>query len=188
VSSQAPKLATYEDVLAAPAHVIAEVLEGTLYTQPRPALRHARANSVLGGELEPPFGRGRGGPGGWIILFEPELHLGTGPNILVPNLAGWRHTTLAEVPDAAYLTIAPDWACEVLSPSTRRIDRVVKVPIYQREGVGHLWLVDPEAKTLEVFRLDGESYRLIGTHAEDERIRAEPFDAIEIELGGLWIR
>jgi Uma2 family endonuclease len=84
--------------------------------------------------------------------------------------------------------VAPDWACEVLSPSTRRVDRVVKMPIYRRENVRHVWLVDPEAKTLEVFRLDGESYRLVDTFAEDARVRAEPFDAIELELGALWLR
>jgi Uma2 family endonuclease len=188
VSSQAPKRAGYEDVLAAPPHVIAEVLEGTLYTQPRPAMRHARATSELGVELGSRFGRGRGGPGGWIILDEPELHLGAAPDILVPDLAGWRLTTLPELQDVAYLTVAPDWVCEVISPGTRRVDRVVKMPIYRREGVPHLWLVDPEAKTLELFRLDGESYRLVDTYAEDARVRAEPFDAVELELGALWLR
>jgi Uma2 family endonuclease len=188
VSSQAPKRAGYDDVLAAPPHVIAEVLEGTLYTQPRPAMRHAVVSSELGVELGAAFGRRRGGPGGWILLYEPELHLGPGPDILAPDFAGWRLTTLAEVPDVPYLTVAPDWVCEVLSPSTRRIDRVVKMPIYRRERVQHVWLIDPEAKTLEVFRLDGESYRLIDTFAEDARVRAEPFDAIELELGALWLR
>jgi Uma2 family endonuclease len=188
VSSKAPRRASYDDVLAAPAHVIAEVLDGVLHTQPRPNLRHARVSSELGVELGAAFGRRRGGPGGWILLDEPELHLGPGPDILVPDLAGWRLTTLAEVPDVPYLTVAPDWVCEVLSSSTRRTDRVVKMPIYRRERVQHVWLIDPEAKTLEVFRLDGDSYRLIDTFAEDARVRAEPFDAIELELGALWLR
>jgi Uma2 family endonuclease len=188
VGEEARRKATYDDVLAAPPHVVAEVVDGVLYTQPRPAMPHAQAATVLGEELGPPFKRGKGGPGGWIILYEPELHLGTGPDIVVPDLGGWRRETLPELPDAAYSTVRPDWACEVLSPRTRRLDRTKKVPLYVREGVGHVWLVDPEAQTLEVMKLDGGSYRLMGTHAGDERVRAEPFDAIELELGALWMR
>jgi Uma2 family endonuclease len=187
-SSKAPRRASYDDVLAAPAHLIAEVLEGALYTQPRPNLRHQHASSNLGGELSSPFGRGRGGPGGWILLDEPELHLGTPADILVPDLAGWRHSKLPALPDQAFLTVAPDWVCEVLSASTRRVDRVVKLPIYRREGVRHVWLIEPEAMTLEVFRLDGETYSLLATYAEDARVRAEPFDSYELELGALWLR
>jgi len=95
---------------------------------------------------------------------------------------------MPELPDAAFLTIPPDWVCEVLSPSTQQLDRSKKLPIYRREQVAHVWLVDPSAKTLEVLRLDGDSYRLIVTYADDERCRAEPFDAIELELGALWQR
>ena len=126
--------ATYQDVLDAPAHRVAEIVDGTLYTQPRPAPPHAVASSYLGGELTGPFGKGRGGPGGWWILDEPELHLGE--DILVPDLAGWRRERMAELPDTAYFTLAPDWACEVLSASTRRLDLHEKRPVYAREGVG----------------------------------------------------
>ncbi len=188
MSSEAPRKASYADVLAAPANMVTEVLGGTLYTQPRPALRHARATSVLLGELEPGFGRGRGGPGGWTILVEPELHLGSDPDIVVPDLAGWRLTTLPELPDAAYLAVAPDWVCEILSPSTRRMDRVLKMALYRREAVTHVWLVDPEAKTLEVFRLDGETYRVLETHAENASVHAEPFEASELHLGAMWLK
>lgn len=188
VSSQAPRRATYEDVLNAPANVIAEVLGGTLHTQPRPAVRHARATSKLSGVLGPRFDGDGPESNEWTLLYEPELHLGSDPDILVPDLAGWKRTTLAELPDAAFLTVPPDWVCEVLSPSTRRVDRVVKMPIYRRELVRHVWLIDPEAKTLEVFRLDGATYSLLGSYAENERVRAEPFDAIELELGRLWLR
>jgi Uma2 family endonuclease len=120
------------------------------------------------------------------LLDEPELHLGAEPDILVPDLAGWRRTTLPELPNAAFLTVPPDWACEVLSPRTHRTDRVVKMPVYRRERVGHVWLVDPDAKTLEVYRLDGDTYRLLDTFGDEARVRAEPFDAIELELGALW--
>lgn len=186
--SEAPRRATYEDVLAAPDSVVAEVIAGTLYTSPRPAFPHAQAASVLGEELGPPFKRGKGGPGGWIILDEPELHLGPEPDIVVPDLAGWRRETLPELPDAAFATTRPDWVAEVLSPSTSRLDRSEKTPLYAREDVGHLWLVDPSARTLEVMRLDGATYRLVATFAGDDPVRAEPFDAIELDLAALWMR
>jgi len=186
VSAPVWKRATYEDVLASPEHVIAEVIGGVLETQPRPATLHAQAAATLGEELGPPFKRGRGGPGGWVILGEPELHLHA--DIVVPDLAGWRRQHMPELPDAPYLELAPDWACEVLSPSTQAKDRSRKLPIYRREQVGHVWLVDPIAKTLEILRLDGDTYRLVGTHAENQTVRAEPFDAIELDLALLWLR
>ena len=130
--SEAPRRATYRDVLDAPAHRVAEIVDGTLYAQPRPAARHALASSYLGDELVGPFGKGRGGPGGWWIIDEPELHLGE--DILVPDLAGWRRERMPDYPDAAYFTLAPDWVCEVLSPSTRKLDLHGKRPIYAREG------------------------------------------------------
>ncbi len=178
------RLATYDDVLAAPRHVVAELVEGVLHTHPRPRLKHAAATSALGEELGPPFRRGRGGPGGWIILFEPELHLGG--DILVPDLAAWRRQRLPELPDEPYAELAPDWACEVLSKSTEAFDRSSKLPLYAREGVSHVWLVDPDVKTLEVFRLEGSNYLLVATYTADAKVRAEPFDAIELQLDLLW--
>lgn len=187
MGSEGAKRASYQDVLDAPEHLTAEVIDGTLDTQPRPGLKHVQAASALGEELGGPFRRGRGGPGGWILLDGPELHLGA--DILVPDVAGWRRTTLPELPlDAAFLSVRPDWLCEVLSPSTQRKDRVLKLPLYRREGVPHVWLLDPEARTLEVYRLDGPSYRLLDSYADDAVIRAEPFDAVELELAALWAR
>ena len=190
--------ATYEDVRAAPKHVVAEVLFGVLYTFPRPAAKHARATSRLGYKLGPPFDDGNDGPGGWIILDEPELHLGSkdDEDILVPDLAGWRRQRMPEVPDVVFFTLAPDWVCEVLSDSTRAIDRSEKMKIYARERVSHLWFVDPIARTLEVFQLmtrkktkrakTAATWNLLGVWRDDARLRAEPFDAIELELGSLW--
>lgn len=178
----------YQDVLDTPPERVAEVIRGVLYTHARPRARHARASSQMGVILGGPFDRGVDGPGGWLILDECELHLGPEPDILVPDLAAWRRTTLTELPDEAYLTVAPDWVCEVLSPSTAHIDRADKMPVYLRERVAHVWLVDPDRKTLEVFRLDGESYRLVMTWRDDARCRAEPFDAIELGLAELWAR
>jgi Uma2 family endonuclease len=182
---RARRRATYDDVLAAPEHMMAEVIDGDLHVQPRPAKPHAAAASALGEELGPPFKRGRGGPGGWILLDEPELHLG--PDILVPDLAGWRRERMpALVDDDPFFTLAPDWVCEVLSPRTSRTDRVKKLPIYARERVTHAWLVDPVERTLEVRRLEGERWLVIGEWGDDARVRAEPFDAIELDLAILW--
>lgn len=176
--------ATYDDVLRAPEHVVAEVLNGDLHTSPQPAGPHAEAASVLGMDLGGPFHRGRGGPGGWIILDEPELHLGR--DILVPDLAGWLRSRLPAVPPTPFLELAPDWTCEVISPGNERIDRERKLPIYARERVSHVWLVNPLERMVEVYRLDGDGYRLVVTRGGTDRVRLEPFGAIEIELEALW--
>jgi Uma2 family endonuclease len=185
MADPARRRATYADVLAVPAHLVAEVLFGVLYTQPRPAAAHTRAATHLGGELHGPFDRGRGGPGGWILLDEPELHLGE--DILVPDLAGWRRERMTAFPfDAAYFTLAPDWICEVLSPSTTKIDRGDKLSIYARENVRHAWLLDPVAHTLEVLRLENGRWSILAVYKDDAVVRAEPFDAIELALSSLW--
>jgi Uma2 family endonuclease len=180
--------ATYEDVLNAPPHKVAEIIEGELVLSPRPAGPHASVETVLSAELEPPFHRGRGGPGGWIILVEPELHLEK--NVLVPDLAGWRRETMNAIPRSpAYFTIRPDWVCEVLSPSTERIDRGAKVRLYAAAGVSQAWLINPLLHTLEVLRLSVETpgqWTSMAVFKDEERVRAEPFAAIELELAALW--
>jgi Uma2 family endonuclease len=178
------KPATYADLEALPANVVGELIAGELYVSPRPASRHARASSVLGVKLGGPFDLGEGGPGGWFIVDEPELHFGE--DALVPDLAGWKRERMPVFPDTAAFELAPDWVCEVLSPSTSSLDRSVKLPVYAREGVSHLWLLDPKARTLEVLRLDGEGYMLLGKHEADARVRAEPFEALELGLALLW--
>ena len=176
--------ATYQDVLDAPAHLVAEIVSGTLYTHPRPAPQHATASSVLGGMLGPPFHRGDGGPGGWRILDEPELHLGE--DIVVPDLAGWRRERMPELPDTAYFTLAPDWVCETMSDSTREFDLNGKRPVYAREEVLHLWLVEPVDRTLEAFELHKGQWLLIASAKDDEPVSIRPFDAITFSLGDLW--
>jgi Uma2 family endonuclease len=182
----AKRRATYEDLLAVPKHLVAEIINGTLVTMPRPASLHARASSRLGAELDGPFDRGRGGPGGWILLDEPELHLHG--DVLVPDLAGWRRERMPELPDASAFELAPDWICEVLSPSTAATDRAEKLPIYAREQVGHVWLVDPIAKTLEACHLESGRWVLLGAWRDDTKVRAAPFEAFELELAGLWAK
>lgn len=167
---------------------IAEIVDGDLIVQPRPAKSHASVASSLGGELFGPFQKGRGGPGGWIILDEPELHLGG--DILVPDLAGWRRSRMPHVTPGAYFTLAPDWIGEVLSPPTARLDRFRKLPIYARERVPHAWLIDPDARTLEVLKLEGERWLILGVHSPEGEaptpIRAEPFDAVELDLSAIF--
>ncbi|CAN5886887.1 hypothetical protein BH11MYX4_BH11MYX4_53180 [soil metagenome] len=178
--------ATYADLEALPANVVGEILRGVLHASPRPGVPHARAASTLGADLGGPFDRGRGGPGGWVILLEPELHFRD--DVLVPDLAGWRRERMPELPSAAFITVAPDWVCEVLSRSTVAIDRAEKLPIYAREQVTHVWFVDPLAQTLEILRLEGDGYRLGAKLSGDAIVRAEPFDAIELELAAMWAR
>ncbi|MFT3790617.1 MAG: Uma2 family endonuclease [Rudaea sp.] len=184
MSVPASKTATYEDLLALPMDRVGEIVHGALYSHPRPASKHAISSSVLGSELLPPFQRGRGGPGGWWIIDEPELHLDG--NVLVPDLAGWRRERMPEFPDVAWFELAPDWICEILSPSTARLDRVQKMPIYAETGVEFLWFVDPDLRTLEAYRREGATWLLLGGFADQEAVRVAPFDAIALELGSLW--
>jgi Uma2 family endonuclease len=179
------KPATYEDLRALPETWVGELVAGELHAAPRPAARHVVVASALGGELTGPFQRGRGGPGGWWILDEPELHLGE--EVLVPDLAGWRRTRMPVPPDQPFFPLAPDWVCEILSPATAGFDRVRKMPVYLRERVGHVWLIDPLARTLEVFQNENERWVLAGNHAGEQRVRAEPFEAVELDLEALWM-
>lgn len=178
--------ATYDDLRAVPEPFVAEIIHGQLVTSPRPALTHARAASVLGIKLGGPFDIGPGGPGGWLILDEPELHLGG--HVLVPDLAGWRRERMPAMPDEPATDIVPNWVCEVLSRSTAATDRTDKVPIYAGLGVDHVWLIDPVAQTLEVLHLEGTHYSIVGSWRGGAVVRAEPFHAIEIDLAALWAR
>ena len=142
-----------------------------------------RASGWISGS---PFDRGRGGPGGWIILYEPELHLHA--DVVVPDLAGWRRERMPEMPVGPAFELAPDWACEVLSPSTASVDRIVKMAIYAREGVPHVWLVHPIDRTVEAYRLEAGRWMVVGTWGDDAKARIEPFDAVDLELAALWER
>ena len=187
-TSASPRAPTYADIEALPPHVVGEILGGELVVSPRPAPRHARAGSTLGMLLGAPFQLGLGGPGGWQILDEPELSLGVDPRFdpVVPDLAGWRTETLPTLPLTAQFKVVPDWVCEVMSPSTQRRDRVLKLPFYGRAGVRHAWLVDPLAQTLEVYRLVDGHWQLAGAYSGDDTVRAEPFDAVDLPLALLW--
>jgi Uma2 family endonuclease len=176
--------ATYDDLLKLPDNMVAEIVGGELHASPRPAARHAVAYARLGGVLVPAFDQARGGPGGWCILLEPELHLRS--DVLVPDLAGWRRNRMPAVPDVKYFDLPPDWVCEILSPSTSAFDRAQKLGIYAREDVAWAWLIDPLARTLEVLKLENGRWTILATHVGGEVVRAEPFEAIELELAALW--
>jgi Uma2 family endonuclease len=176
--------ATYQDVLDAPPGMVAELIRGALHLQPRPRPKHSRAASALGVKLGGPFDVDDGGPGGWMILDEPELHLGD--DVVVPDLAGWRRERLPRLPDEVGITVAPDWICEVLSPSTRTYDLTEKRDIYREHGVAWLWFVDPTARTLEAFALRDGAWVLIAALRDDAEVRVAPFDAVGFVLDALW--
>ena len=184
--------ATYADLEAVPAGKVAELIGGILHVMPRPAPRHANVEGCVLIEIGGPFQRGRGGPGGWWILPEPELHFpdpGAPGEIdaLSPDVAGWRRTRMPELPDAAAFTLAPDWICEVLSRSTETVDRDEKMPIYAREGVANAWLVDPIKRTLEAYALGrGRRWSEPQVYRGAARVRLPPFEAVELDLASLW--
>ena len=183
-TANVPRKATLQDVLDAPSNLVAEVVAGTLHARPRPKNRHACASSGLLMKVGPPFNYGDGGPGGWAILFEPELHFGG--DIIVPDIAGWRRKSMSENMGDAYFTQAPDWVCEVLSPSTRQFDQGDKRTVYAREKVLHLWFVDPDSRTLEAIELRRGQWTLLATLVDDDPVSLPPFDAISFPLDALW--
>ncbi len=179
----ARKRATYDDLKRVPDHQVAEILDGELTVSPRPSLQHALVSSSLVAILTPPYQHGRGGPGGWWIVHEPELHLGF--EVMVPDIAGWRQERL-RIPKGVGIKVAPDWVCEVLSPSTKNIDRRVKMALYAQEGVSYLWLADPAPKTFELYRLVNGSWLPVAQYQGDVVVRAEPLDAIDLDLAVIW--
>ena len=181
-----PRPSLYEQLEALPEGLTGEILDGQLYTQPRPAWPHVVAASGLGYELIGPFQRGRGGPGGWWIVDEPELHFIRDAEVDVPDLAGWRRERMINHPPVHRIEVVPDWICEVLSPSTESKDRKVKMPIYAKFGVPYAWLVDPVAHTLEAYALDGSVWREIGRFAGGALVSVAPFAAVTINLDDLW--
>ncbi|MEA2465256.1 MAG: hypothetical protein QOJ98_3003 [Acidobacteriota bacterium] len=184
MSARIHEHATYEDLLKVPDNMVAELIEGELFASPRPRIAHADAASELLTVLRSAFGR-RGGPGGWHIVMEPELHLGH--NVLVPDIAGWRVDHLGEeMPNVPAMTVVPDWVCEVLSHSTARLDRAKKLPVYAQHGVTHTWLLDVEEQYLEVKRLENGKWTDIAIFTAGETVRAEPFEAIEIDMTYVW--
>jgi Uma2 family endonuclease len=176
----------YQQLEALPEGLTGEILNGQLHTQPRPAGPHARAETELSIDIGSAYGRGRGGPGGWWILVEPEIHFVIDQEVAVPDLAGWRRERMPAIPQGHRFTVVPDWVCEILSPATASKDREIKMPLYARYGVGHAWLLDPRARTLEVYRLGDGEWRCIAEASDTDRRALEPFVALELDLSNLW--
>lgn len=176
----------YEQLEALPEGLVGEILDGQLHTQPRPTGIHALAAAGVGGELYGPFQRGRGGPGGWWILPEPELHFLRDTEVDVPDLAGWRRERMPQVPEEHRFEIVPDWICEILCPSTESKDRDIKMPIYASFGVRFAWLIDPVRRQVEAYQLADGGWQRIGLFGGDRPQHIAPFDAAAIDLGALW--
>jgi Uma2 family endonuclease len=176
----------YEKLEDLPEGLTGEILDGRLYTEPRPAPRHSLAASNLGAELIGPYSRGRSGPGGWWIIDEPEVHFVHKSEVVVPDLGGWRRERLPALPDDVPFSTVPDWVCEVLSPSTRSKDREIKMPLFARYGVPYVWLIDPKISTLETYELRGAELALTGTFGAAATLAAPPFEAVRFRLADLW--
>ena len=177
--------ATYEDLLKVPEHLVAEIVDGELFTSPRPASRHAKALGSLYKQLSRRFEDGDGGPGGWWFVLEPELHLGK--DILVPDVAGWRRERMPVYPDVVFFDLAPDWVCEVLSTGNARHDRFRKMPRYAAHQIDYAWIVDTIAHGVEIYERQERNWLQVAMHHGTAPIRAVPFDACEIDLAPLWI-
>ena len=185
MSKPAKKKATYQDLYGVSSDMTGEIIDGELIVTPRPSRKHTYATSALGSAIIHSYQFGRnGGPGGWVIIIEPEIKLGE--HIMVPDLAGWREERYLDEEPHNWISVPPDWTCEMLSPSTRRLDRMEKMPIYAQYGVHYLWLTDPEEKTLEVYRLKEGEWVVTKLFKDEVRVRAEPFTEIEIDLSDLW--
>ena len=186
VTSKRPndRPATLADLDAVPSHLVAELVFGALVTHPRPAPPHSVASNALAHEVTGPFQKGRGGPGGWIFMTEPGLHLG--PHVIVPDLAGWRRERMPALPPTSRVELAPDWICEVISKSTEAHDKGPKRRICATYGVRHLWHLNPTTRLLEVFELRDGQWLLLEAYSGDDAVRAPPFDAIEVPLADLW--
>ncbi len=177
----------YDRLIALPDNRVGEIVGGRLYTQPRPAGPHAAACTSLAAEIHLPYQRGRGGPGGWWIIVEPELHFVRDTEVLVPDIAGWRRSRLPRPPRGHRFEVIPEWVCEIVSPATAKKDRVVKLPVYARYGVAYLWLVDPLARTLETFALHEGRWTVLGLYKDQDVVSVAPFTDLHLELTALWL-
>jgi Uma2 family endonuclease len=176
----------YDAIKALPEGVTGELINGQLHTQPRPSAKHASASSGLGWALSGPYRYGSGGPGGWWIIDEPEVHFVRNQEVLVPDLAGWRRERMPELPDHQRFEVVPDWVCEILSPATASKDRQVKMPVYARYGVGYAWIIDPDTGTLEAYTRAEQAWRPIASYRGEDGVDAAPFPEAGFRVADLW--
>jgi Uma2 family endonuclease len=186
-STSTQRRATYEEIVALPEHVTGEIIDGVLYTHGRPHPRNLRVEGGIIGALNPfdaePDATGQ--PGGWWLLREVEWH--SGEDVIVPEFTGWRRERMPRFPDGAWVDLSPDWACQIVSTSTTRLERAIKMPYMAKQGIPHLWFVDPIIRVVEVYRLEAGRWVLLATHEGDSRVRMEPFEVAEIDLSRWWV-
>lgn len=182
------KLATYADLEALPEDCRFEVLEGEIVASPSPLPRHSAAQRAAGRFLGGPFhdDDGRGGPGGWWIFIEVDVALGP-HDIVRPDLSGWRRERLPRPGQVRPLDVPPDWVCEVLSPSIAGRDRITKRRLYAQAGIPYYWLIDPELRALEALALRDGAWVELGVYDDTATPRIAPFEAIELEVGRLFL-
>jgi len=188
MSARAPKPATYADLLSLPEDVRAEILSGQIVTSPAPLPRHSKVQGAVRRFIGGPYDDddGHGGPGGWWIFVEVDVQLGR-HDIVRPDLAGWRRERLSDPGNRRPIDVVPDWICEVLSPSTASRDRVIKRKLYAESGIRHYWIVDVDARILEVFELAGDRWALVATYGDDATARIPPFEEVELPIGRLFL-
>ncbi len=163
-----------------------EIIDGELVRKAMPSGPHGRAQFRIATEIGGPYDRraGRGGPGGWIFATEVEIQLEP-PNLFRPDVAGWRRERLRQLPKEGPSGERPDWVCEILSPSNKQNDLFKKLRTYRRCQVAHYWIIDPDIEALAVYCWTADGYLLVLTAQGAERIRAEPFDAVELSVHDL---
>lgn len=177
----------YLKLEALPKNMTGEIINGRLIAMPRPAGIHCQAESALGADILFPYQYGRGGPGGWWIVDEPEVHFIRDIEVVVPDIAGWRKERMPRQPRTHRYEVVPDWVCEIASPSTAKLDRIEKMPLYAKYGVQYLWLVDPLLKTLETYELCNGRWSNVKNYKDNDAVSAVPFNEITLQLDDLWI-
>ncbi len=186
MSEPAKKNRTYEDLHAIPENMLGEIINGKLVVTPRPGRKHGYVATTLIEQVGPAYHGGRGGPGGWIFIVEPEIILGK--HIMVPDVAGWKSGRFPREEETNPISAVPDWVCEILSsPKGELCDRSEKMPIYARYGIPHAWLINPTIQSLEAYRLEHGRWSTLGVFGERQRAPIEPFAEIELDLGEFWL-
>jgi Uma2 family endonuclease len=177
---------TLADLDALPPSIVGEIIEGVLYTMTKPRMRHQLTGLEIGSALLGPFGKGRGGPGGWWIVTEPGIELPDDTNEISPDVAGWRRERMPELPIDEPIRVVPDWVCEILSPTTRRHGLVKKLPYYAKVGVSYLWLADLDARVVTAHRLESGRWLALGVFSDETEARIEPFDVVPLDVASWW--